>query len=131
MPSRCASAGDSGWRALPFRRSPPAQGGWAPVSSLMRVDLPAPLCPTSACTSPASSRKSTPESATTPVKRRGSPRASRTTHEAKARPSASSSVLAVREFLGRDFHREHPFLRDDALGQRLAGLQVLHRLHQL
>src|SRR5262252_1294911 len=128
MPSRCASAADCGWMTVPFRRSSPASAGWTPVSTLMSVDLPAPFCPMTACTSPANRRKSTPESARTPVKRRVSPRASSTTDEAKP---ATFSVLAVRELLRRDVHREDALLGDDPLGQRLAGLEVLHRLHQL
>src|SRR6187200_1483328 len=112
MPRRCASAADVGLMAWPFRRNSPASAGWTPVSTLMSVDLPAPFWPIRACTSPARRRKSTPESASTPVKRRVSPRASSTTEEAKP---ATLLVLAVRKFLRGDLHREHAFLRHDPL----------------
>src|SRR5579875_4039469 len=46
----------------------PPSGRWAPVMTLMSVDLPAPFSPTSAWTSPARRSNETPFSAWTPAK---------------------------------------------------------------
>src|SRR5918992_3355525 len=44
----------------------PSSGSTAPAITFMRVDLPAPFSPSSACTSPAETSRFTPESALTP-----------------------------------------------------------------
>src|SRR5437588_6455404 len=60
MPRRRPSAGEERVITCPSMRIVPASGVSAPDRILMSVDLPAPFWPTSACTSPASSSKSTP-----------------------------------------------------------------------
>src|SRR5688572_1156258 len=77
MPSARASRGE--WR----RTSPPstwivpASGGTIPPAMCIRVDLPAPFSPTSACTSPAANEKSAPRTARTGPKDLRMPRSSR------------------------------------------------------
>src|SRR4029450_7184074 len=84
---------------LPPRRRPsistvPSSAVSAPEMILMRVDLPAPFSPTSACTSPERTSKSTPRSAWTPPSplrmpvRRNSPSGSVTAFPAFACPEA-------------------------------------------
>ena len=51
----------------------PSSSGWAPVSALISVDLPAPFSPMSECTSPPYIRKSTPSSAVSLPKRTVAP----------------------------------------------------------
>src|SRR5439155_8270699 len=57
--------------------SSPSSIGWMPATHLMSVDLPAPLSPTSAITSPSRTSKSTSESACTDPKALEIPRSSR------------------------------------------------------
>src|SRR5689334_20612391 len=73
MPRRAESFGpwmETGW---PSQRISPSSMGWMPAIDLIIVDLPAPLSPTSAMTSPASTWKSTPLSAVTAPKRLKTP----------------------------------------------------------
>src|SRR5436190_19206783 len=60
----------TGW---PSQRIWPSSRGWMPAIVLIIVDLPAPLSPTSAMTSPESTWKSTPASAVTAPKRLKTP----------------------------------------------------------
>src|SRR5579872_6048120 len=60
MPRRRASAGPWTSSGAPFNRISPESGLCTPEISLIRVDLPAPLSPTSASTSPELSERSTP-----------------------------------------------------------------------
>src|ERR1700753_2774723 len=65
MPSTEASWGepnDAGW---PSKRTSPESYEWTPASPLIRVDLPAPLSPTSALTRPGWTWRSTPLSTST------------------------------------------------------------------
>ena len=62
----------------PSKTISPSSAGWIPAMHLMSVDLPAPLSPTRAMTSPAATRKSTWYSAWTAPKRFETPRSSRT-----------------------------------------------------
>src|SRR5919112_6043629 len=78
MPSRAASFGPWMCTARPSNRTSPSSAGWIPAMHLMSVDLPAPLSPTSATTSPAATRKSTWYSAWTAPNRFETPRSSRT-----------------------------------------------------
>src|SRR5438270_708585 len=68
MPSLRAAVGSFASTAWPATSIVPASGRWAPVMTLIRVDLPAPFSPTNACTSPASNSRCTPRSARTPPK---------------------------------------------------------------
>src|SRR5438034_3053694 len=52
----------------PSIRISPASMGWIPATHLISVDLPAPLSPTSAITSPSRTSKFTPSSACTAPK---------------------------------------------------------------
>src|SRR2546428_2373618 len=76
----------------------PASGAWAPVMILTRVLLPAPFSPTSACTSPAWTSKSTPRSARTAPNDLVTPRSSRI-GSTLLRPAFDVEDLAQ---LGRD-----------------------------
>src|SRR5258708_28758122 len=67
-----------------FRRMLPASLGYTPVSTLISVDLPAPFCPISACTSPANRRRPTPCSTRTPKKLLAMPDSSNTGLAARA-----------------------------------------------
>ena len=65
MPRSCATAGLVMSTAAPSKSIDPDSGAKTPESTLTSVDLPAPLSPTSATTSPASTQKSTSVSALT------------------------------------------------------------------
>src|SRR3546814_283071 len=51
----------------PRQLTAPPVGGIAPANILIRVDLPAPLAPSSPCTRPACTVRSTPRRATVPL----------------------------------------------------------------
>src|SRR5471032_903257 len=68
MPSACESAGLAMWTTSPAMRISPRSIGYAPASIFISVDLPAPLWPSTATTSPASSARSTSLTACTPPK---------------------------------------------------------------
>src|SRR5215213_10718554 len=78
IPSRAASFGPWMCTGEPSNRTSPSSAGWIPAMHLMSVDLPAPLSPTRAMTSPAATRKSTWYSAWTAPNRFEIPRSSRT-----------------------------------------------------
>src|SRR5689334_5172630 len=65
IPSLDASFGLLTWTGFPSKMISPLSGAWMPATVLTRVDLPAPLSPTSAMTSPARTSKSTSASACT------------------------------------------------------------------
>src|SRR5215207_2858843 len=65
MPSRLASSGERSSTAGPSVLTSPASGRTTPAATLRSVDFPAPLSPMTACTSPRSSVRSTPRSAST------------------------------------------------------------------
>ena len=67
-PLRAASFGDAKVSASPRQRNCPASAAKTPLITLMRVDLPAPFSPISACTSPARTSSDTSVSAATPAK---------------------------------------------------------------
>src|SRR2546422_10631617 len=56
------------WTTSPSNRTSPESAGWMPAMHLINVDLPAPLSPTSAITSPSRTSKSTSVSACTEPK---------------------------------------------------------------
>src|SRR5215471_94343 len=66
MPRSSAAFGDVNRTGLSSMSISPESAWIAPARILTSVDLPAPFSPTSACTSPARTSKSTPESAWTP-----------------------------------------------------------------
>src|SRR4051812_48736752 len=70
MPAACTPSGSPKRSSRPSRVAGPEPGSgvWKPERTLIRVDLPDPLCPTSAWTSPAPTSKSTPDSARCPGK---------------------------------------------------------------
>src|SRR5690606_30716689 len=68
MPRDIAASGWASVTRSPRQVSSPASGSWAPASTLMRVDLPAPFCPSRQWTSPARTSRSTPSSALAPGK---------------------------------------------------------------
>src|SRR3954447_9917279 len=51
MPARWATSGVANATSSPPKRTVPASRAYAPVSTLISVDLPAPFCPMRACTS--------------------------------------------------------------------------------
>ena len=75
MPAAMASRGPSNRHALPSTAISPRSGRCTPPRMRTSVDLPAPFSPTSACTSPASTSKSTPSSARVAPKCLDTPRA--------------------------------------------------------
>ena len=77
MPSLLASVGPWIATGSPSNSTSPASIGWMPATHLTSVDLPAPLSPTSAVTSPARTVKSTPCSTCTGPKCLSTPRSCR------------------------------------------------------
>ena len=78
MPRRAESFGPWMCTGSPSKRISPLSTGWMPAMHLISVDLPAPLSPTSAMTSPADTWKSTSNSAWTAPKLFETPCSSRT-----------------------------------------------------
>src|SRR6476660_5657220 len=77
IPSRAESFGPWMWTSSPSKCTVPPSNGWMPAIDLISVDLPAPLSPTSAITSPSRTSKSTSISACTEPKVFDRPRISR------------------------------------------------------
>src|SRR5438552_8273343 len=73
IPAAWASSGRVKETGTPRYRIWPLSGAYTPVSSLIRVDLPAPFSPTRACTSPGASANDTSSSASTPGNRLATP----------------------------------------------------------
>src|SRR2546423_1022335 len=67
IPNSFATRGELWVTAVPLRMISPASGATAPVMILIRVDLPAPFSPISACTSPARNSNEAFLSACTPA----------------------------------------------------------------
>ncbi len=91
-PAARASAGEAKRTAAPSIRISPALGACTPASRFIRVDLPAPLAPVSACTSPPPATKSTASNAATAPKRFPRPRSSSSGGGEPARPSSVTSA---------------------------------------
>src|SRR5215469_6762075 len=68
IPLSSACRGPRSLSVRPSRHSSPASAGMIPAMIFMRVDLPAPFSPISACTVPRSTRSETSSSAATPGK---------------------------------------------------------------
>src|SRR6476660_8083843 len=77
MPRAATSLGPCTVTGLPSNRYVPLSIGWMPAMALTRVDLPAPLSPTSAVTSPGYTWKSTSCRTCTTPKLLLTPRSSR------------------------------------------------------
>src|SRR4029450_3558260 len=88
IPSERAMRGELWGIARPRRRSSPASGCTAPVTTLTSVDLPAPFSPTSAWISPLLSSKEAERSAWTPAYALATPRAASRTSAMRDRVSA-------------------------------------------
>src|SRR5918998_6577221 len=124
MPSRAASFGPWMFTVSPSKTISPSSTGWRPAMHLISVDLPAPLSPTSAMTSPCDTWKSTSNSAWTAPKLLETPTSSRTgvsvtfvsPHSPAADPGASRA--------GRP---RHSLLKAHllALRRHLSGADVL------
>src|SRR5215213_1157910 len=97
MPRRAASFGPWIDTGEPSKRISPSSTGWIPAMHLISVDLPAPLSPTRAMTSPAATRKSTWYSAWTAPNRFETPRSSRTGWLSFMRSEPRLVGLAVHE----------------------------------
>src|SRR6185436_727605 len=151
-PAAAACIGPVKATCSPPRVTMPASMPYTPVSTLIRVDLPAPFSPISACTSPGRSRKSTPSSARTPGKDLliavivttgsvipsdlsgssvdiGPPHAPGSRRRAAA--LTTRSVLACRQSGLRLLLGEGGLLGQDALRNRLFGMDLLDQIHQL
>src|SRR3954468_23975954 len=90
MPARWASSGAANATSAPPKRMVPASRAYAPVSTLISVDLPAPFCPISACTCAAAITSRAWDKAGTPPKALSTPRIS--SSGADAPPAAMRSV---------------------------------------
>src|SRR5689334_4019212 len=151
MPARARRGCDQAVMSSPPRRMRPAVGTISPESRLTSVDLPAPLVPMTACTSPRRSASETSLTAASPPKRRVRAWASRRTSPtppAAAAPAPVASVivghhrdpapcaplrLQADETLGhgrderddRDAEGELPVVGDDAADEALGRVQLL------
>ena len=90
---RSASAGDEMCVGSPSKRTSPASNGKIPAMHLIIVDLPAPLSPTSAVTSPARATRSTPRSACTAPKFLRPPRTSSVGGGARSGAACAACVI--------------------------------------
>src|SRR5689334_2869226 len=151
MPSLLASVGPWIVTGSPSNSTSPPSIGWMPATHLTSVDLPAPLSPTSAVTSPARTVKSTPCSTCTGPKCLSTPRSCRIGSDTTTPPGrrgcaagvagrASAGVVGLLDaelpaggLRGRDAHLggldlalvDHRL--DVVLGDQLRGEQ--HRRH--
>src|SRR3954464_9370465 len=66
-PASCAACGEGKATSRPSNSIRPESFAYTPVSTLIKVDLPAPFCPISACTSPRATSKCASRSAATPT----------------------------------------------------------------
>src|SRR5215218_11030438 len=96
MPRSAASLGPWMLTGCPSKRIPPLSIGWMPAMHLISVDLPAPLSPTRAMTSPGDTWKSTSNSAWTAPKLLETPCSSRTgvpvTCDSSSRPERTGGA---------------------------------------
>src|SRR6185437_1962800 len=109
MPSLLASVGPWIATGSPSNSTSPLSIGWMPATHLTSVDLPAPLSPTSAVTSPARTVKSTPCSTCTGPKCLSTPRSCGCAAGVAGRASAGvvgllDAELPASGLRGRDAH---------------------------
>src|SRR3954465_7155275 len=76
MPARWAASGVANATSSPPKRTVPGSRAYAPVRPLISVDLPAPFCPISACTSAGAMTRRAWRKAGTPPKALSTPRIS-------------------------------------------------------
>src|SRR5690606_5563813 len=141
IPRAWASSGVAGATGAPSSTMLPASGVSTPVTSLIRVDLPAPFWPIRAWISPARRLSPAPSRATVAPKRLRRPEACSTTgfmprprcreRAGQTRTRASASVLAVRQLGGGLVLRVHALLDHHPLGHLAAGMDVADQLRQL
>src|SRR5215213_8273534 len=121
IPASCASRGLAKETRSPAKKISPSSGQWTPVTTLIKVDFPAPFSPTSACTSPVPSPKETSSSARTPGNLLVTPRTSR-----MLSCSLISPPLVRRpDILLRVALVEKVVLHEDPLGNGLTGEELL------
>src|SRR5918998_1449275 len=127
MPSRAASFGPWMFTVSPSKTISPLSNGWMPAMHLISVDLPAPLSPTSAMTSPLRTWKSTSNSAWTAPKLLETPTRSRTGVSSVTFVSPRSPSQRIRGRPVRDAPGDS-LLKADLLALRrdVAGADVLH-----
>src|ERR671911_282616 len=124
MPRRAESFGPWMCTGSPSKRISPLSNGWMPAMHLISVDLPAPLSPTRAMTSPRETWKSTSNSAWTAPKLFETPCSSRTGVSVtcvSSRPERTGGAPGGAP-------PDHSLLQADllALGGELAGTDLLH-----
>src|SRR3954465_2269152 len=129
MPARCAASGAPKETSSPPKRMVPASRAYAPVSTLINVDLPAPFWPISACTCAGSITSRAWRKAGTPPKALSTPRISSSGADGPPGLMRSVPVGHVRLGVGLvvelvlDLHPGRDLL---ALGELLRGLAA-HR----
>src|SRR5262245_51665794 len=104
MPQARASCGVAKSTRPPSKRISPSSQRCTPEIALMRVDLPAPLSPASATTSPACSSIDTLSSACTPPKRLETLRTESSGAASVILPSSGEAPLALVDQHGDDDH---------------------------
>src|SRR6516162_6337110 len=97
-----------GRTGLPAKRMSPASGGVTPARILIKVDLPAPFWPRSACTSPLRSSKSIRSRASVPVKRLVRPETVRIGPAPAVVATDRAAVIAPSLVYGVPANREPP-----------------------
>src|SRR6185312_15884622 len=110
MPSRLAVAGLSMTTGAPSNSRRPASGWMVPEMIFTRVDLPAPLSPSSATTSPACTVKSTSRRASTAPKLLDRPSMASTGGLPRAAgPARETASASGRSLMAPLYRRRHPF----------------------
>src|SRR5918999_693398 len=130
MPRRAASLGPWMFTSWPSKRISPLSNGWMPAMHLISVDLPAPLSPTSAMTSPLRTWKSTSNSAWTAPKLLETPTRSRTGVSSVTFVSPRSPLQRIRGRPGSGRPRDSLLKADLLALRRDVVLRDRHGLEQ-
>src|SRR5260221_7513741 len=101
MPSREMRSGVARVSSWPRKRTLPEVARSSPAIRLRKVDLPAPLGPITACTSPSANESETPSTAASAPKRRESPSVCKSGSATRA---SQESRQAARQ---EEHHRDH------------------------
>jgi len=109
IPIRCAARVSGICTSRPRKKIFPSSFGYTPVSTFIRVDLPAPFSPTSACTSPAFRSKRALFNACTPAKRFSIP-SIRTSSSVKISPPQFVLSAAGFHFQVTNRGRQQPWI---------------------